>query len=53
MRPALSRRLAAAVTVGAATRAERERIIAAAQRARTWADLPADIRALVERLETR
>jgi len=53
VRPALSRRLAAALTVGAATTAQRERILAAGKRARAYADLPDDVRALVERLEAR
>lgn len=51
MTPDLSRRLARALDIGAATLEQRESVIAAAQRARTFADLPAEIRALVERLE--
>lgn len=53
MTPDLSRRLADAMHIGAATLAQRLRIMAAAQHARTFADLPDDVRELVLRLESR
>lgn len=53
MTPKLFLRLSRAVDVGAATVQERDRITAAAQRARSFEDLPADVRVLVERLERR
>ncbi|ROO51068.1 hypothetical protein EDC02_5932 [Micromonospora sp. Llam0] len=51
MTPDLSRRLARALDIGAATPEQRERVIAAAQQARTFDQLPEPIRRLVERLE--
>lgn len=53
MRPALSRRLAAAFSFGLPTQDERQRVLDAAQRpgTATFGDLPADIQALVTRLE--
>lgn len=52
MRPALSRRIARALDVGGATYVQRRRIVSAAEQARTFGALPADIRALIRRLET-
>lgn len=52
MTPDLSRRLARALDVGAATDDERAQVIAAAQHARTFDDLPQPIQQLVRRLET-
>lgn len=52
MTPLLSRRLARAMDVGGATLDERDRITAAAQRVRSFDDLPADVRSLVVDLET-
>ncbi len=51
MRPTLSRRLARAVDIGQATADERARIMTAAAGARTFGDLPADIRDLLVELE--
>lgn len=51
MSPQLFLRLARAMDVGAATPQQRNQIIAAAQRARTFEDLPVETRALVELLE--
>jgi HK97 family phage prohead protease len=50
--PDLSRRLARALDVGAASVSERDLIVRASQRARTFDDLPEDVQALVLRLET-
>lgn len=52
MTPQLSRRLARALDVGEASPQERTLVVDAAQGARTFDDLPADVRALVVRLET-
>lgn len=52
MSPELSRRLAQAARHGM-TMAERRRIVAAAENARAFADLPADVQRLVVQIETR
>lgn len=52
MTPALFRRLARAMDVGGATFEQRERLVDAAQAARTFEDLPPDVRDLVASLET-
>lgn len=52
MTPDVFLRLARAMDVGGATFEERERIVAAAQRARTFEDLPTSIQELVIQLET-
>lgn len=51
MNVALSRRLAQAMDRGGPTLVQRKRIVAAAQTARTFDDLPQDVKRLVRRLE--
>lgn len=52
MRPELSRRLARALDVGLATVEERVALVAAAQKVRTFGELPEEMQSLLVRLET-